>query len=68
MLSVYENEVETDLHDFLTKEDLCIMSSHQNDEDQIYTLIFQPKYKIRPTAQLVIHSLLDSTLYKIRIF
>ncbi|KAI6176315.1 putative cytochrome P450 CYP13A8 [Aphelenchoides bicaudatus] len=58
MLNVYETEEEeTDLHDFLTNEDLCIMSRHQNDQanDEVdnLSLIFQPRYAIRPNAQRV---------------
>jgi hypothetical protein len=59
MLNIYENEDDegTDLHDFLTKEDLCIMSKHNSDEDQLFCLIFQPKYEIRPTTHRVLEKL-----------
>lgn len=61
MLNIYEDEEEegTDLHDFLTNEDLCIMAKHQSDEDQNFSLIFQPKYAIRPTAKRVREKLDD---------
>lgn len=53
MLNIYEDEEETDLHDFLNKEDLRIMARHQNDDDQQFSLIFQPNYEIRPNCKRV---------------
>jgi hypothetical protein len=54
MLNVYEDEGdETDLHDFLSKEDLSTLALHISDTDERYSLIFNPKYFIRPDGNEV---------------
>jgi hypothetical protein len=54
MLNIYENEGdETDLHDFLSKEDLSTLALHISDTDECYFLIFNPKYFIRPDGSAV---------------